>query len=69
MDKRVKKPYRPFMKYFDDLQYPSMALDSADITEESVYRAADELLKSHMYSAKIGSVVYGPREIDTVAGL
>ena len=29
-----------------------MALDSDDITEESIYRAADELLKSHLYSSK-----------------
>ena len=40
------------MKYFDDVKFPSVAFESASITEESVYRAADELLKSHLYSAK-----------------
>ena len=52
MDKKVTKPYRTFMKFFDDMKHPSMTLDSDDITEESIYRAADELLKSHLYSAK-----------------
>ena len=40
------------MMFFDDIKYPSLSLDSDDITEESIYRAADELLKSHLYSAK-----------------
>ena len=35
------------MKYFDYIKFPAMALK-----EESVYREADELLKSHFYSAK-----------------
>ena len=52
MDKKVTKPYRMFMKYFDDVKYPSMSLDSDDITEESIYRSVDELLRSHLYSSK-----------------
>ena len=49
---KVTKPYRSFMKFFDDIKHPSLSLDSDDVTEESVYRVADELLKSHIYSAK-----------------
>ena len=40
------------MKYFDDVKYPSMSMDNEDISEESIYRSVDELLKSHLYSAK-----------------
>ena len=40
------------MKYFDDVKYPSMSIDSEDISEESIYRSVDELLKSHLYSSK-----------------
>ena len=52
MDKKVTKPYRAFMKFFDDVKYPSMTMDNEDISEESIYRSVDELVKSHLYSAK-----------------
>ena len=40
------------MKYFDDVKYPSMSMDSEDISEESIYRSVDKLQKSHLYSSK-----------------
>ena len=40
------------MKYFNDVKYPSMSMDSEDISEESIYCSVDELLKSHLYSSK-----------------
>ena len=50
--RKVTKPYKNYMMFHDNPRYPSITLDECDITEESVYRAADELLKSHLYSAK-----------------
>ena len=40
------------MIFHDDPRFPSLALEESDITEESVYWAADELLKSDLYIAK-----------------